>query len=349
MRAFFDWWFHQLASLLPTAMAGGTAAHPDAVIVEVDRSQLTLSLRQGGVTTVVDHLRADEAGLQQVAASVAKRQDRPGLLLVSVTRTCLLQKQLSLPAAAQHDLWNVLSFEIERETPFTPEEVYWTYVRRGRDATAARLDVDLILVPRAIVDPLMKALGDGGLKPLGIEVEGQDGSSAFLPLGNNSNRGNWARSQRPLMPLAAATCALAAIAVVIPFAAQEWALASTDAAIAALSTTAREAATLRQSTERLTATSTFLDKERARNGSALGTLAALTRALPDDSYLTAATLRAGKWTLTGLSPSAAQLIGELAESDELGGPAFEAPVTRSEGSDLETFTISVSLPSTGAP
>src|SRR5262249_21734621 len=156
---------------------------------------------------------------------------------------------------------------------------------------------------------VVKTLREAGLKPAGIELDAGSGAVPFISLENGKKAGDWARTQRPLMPLAAAAGALALIAAGTPFIAQQWQLASVDAALGALSATARDAAALRQSTDRLASTAAFLDQERARNGSALAAFAALTQALPDETYLNGATLRDGKLTFTGLSPSAAQLLG----------------------------------------
>jgi general secretion pathway protein L len=86
-----------------------------------------------------------------------------------------------------------------------------------------------------------------------------------------------------------------------------------------------------------------LKTEHDRNGSAIATLAAATKSLPDETYLTALSLKAGRLTMSGLSPSAAQLIGLLARTPAFREPAFDAPVVESESTGLEAFTITVNV------
>jgi general secretion pathway protein L len=348
MRAFFDWWFHQLAGLFPFAVTGGMDARPDAIILENDRHELNVSLRKRGETISAHRVPADEAGFREIPAAIAQFRDSSKLLLIGVPAAQVLQKRLALPMAAQRDLRNALGFEIERETPFEQEEVYWTHALRSRDAAAGKIAVDLILIPKGSVEPVISGLRDAGLTPSGLELDIGHGMPAFVPLEKDGQNRSWTRPHRSLLPLAAAAGALAMIALTTPFVVQQWDLMTADRAIATLSVAAGEAATLRQATDRLAATAAILDKERSQNGSALTTLAALTRALPDDSYLTAATVRGGKLTLTGMSPSAADLIGDLAQLKEFRGPTFEAPVTQSQQSELEAFTISVSIGEAGA-
>ena len=116
-----------------------------------------------------------------------------------------------------------------------------------------------------------------------------------------------------------------------------------------LSAPAQEAAALRQAADQRAKTIAFLNEQRNQNGSAVALLAAATRALPDDTFLRALSLRGGKLTITGSSPSAAQLIAVLGETPEFRDPAFEAPVVQNPDSGLETFTISVALKTGDAP
>jgi general secretion pathway protein L len=112
---------------------------------------------------------------------------------------------------------------------------------------------------------------------------------------------------------------------------------------------AKEAAALREDLDRREGTIDYIEGERARSGSALAALAAVTRALPDDTHLTALSLRQGRLVLTGIAPSAAGLVRGLAQVPDLRDPAFESQVVTNESGGLETFAISVSLNSAGKP
>jgi general secretion pathway protein L len=148
--------------------------------------------------------------------------------------------------------------------------------------------------------------------------------------------------------LAIAASLLAVVALAAPFAIQQWEFAAVESRIAELETRAKEAAAFRQDARQIAATVDFLTKERGKHGSALNALSAATKSLPDDSYLNALSFREGRLTMNGRSPSAAQLIGLLAQAPEFKEPSFEAPVTRDLDNELEAFSISVTLASKGA-
>ena len=169
----------------------------------------------------------------------------------------------------------------------------------------------------------------------------------LVPLANEA-QGARPRFERPLIPLAAAGCVLALAAIVGPFVYQEWSIASANATIASLQSEADEATALRQSADQLSQTLDFFKKANGQ-GSALSLLAAVTRSLPDDSYLTSLTLSGERLTMNGLSPSAADLVSLFAKLPQFREPSFDSPVVQSEDGDLEKFTISVKLRPAGPP
>lgn len=348
VAVFMNWWLGQLSSLLPAALTQMSARSPDAVVVERRQQGLNLLVRRRGREQRLTGTRDGEGGVRELRDVLRTEGGLPRLLVIRQSAEHILRKSLALPGAARRDIADILGFEIDRETPFQRDEVHWTYVVRARDVQTNMLDVELILLPRAHVDPLVDALRELTLEPAGIEVEAGNGAATLIPLGA-PKRAQWLDARRPLVSVATAAAALALVALVTPFAIQQWELAAVESRIRALETSAREAAELRRQAGQLASTVDFLMKERSKNGTALAALAGATRTLPDDSYLSALSLRSGRVTLNGLSPSAAQLVGLLAQSPEFRDPSFEAPVTRAPETELETFTISVALAPMGAP
>jgi hypothetical protein len=91
-----------------------------------------------------------------------------------------------------------------------------------------------------------------------------------------------------------------------PFVRQQLALGSLEQQIAAGRTAAAEAKSLRQEADRLAGSADFVESERDKAGPPLVVLAAATRVLPDDTYLTEVELQKRKVTLTGRSAAAAR-------------------------------------------
>jgi general secretion pathway protein L len=342
VREFFVWWFEQLADLLPQGLRRSALAASDAVVISpigiLGRSidAVAISLRRHGRETPLGRFglgAADLAELPRVAGRTT---------VLRLDEQDVLGKSVSLPLAAERDLGQVLAFEMDRETPFSAEDLYWNHRIETVDRQGGRISVRLVLTPKAGLSGLLAALGQAGLHPTRAEIADGPDAGSFLPLDGDGGRAD-RPSSRLLWPLAACCAVLGLATASIPFVRQEIALASLDREIALARAGATEADGLRQEIERLSGSADFIESEREKAGRPLVVLAAATRVLPDDTYLTEMELRQRKVTLTGRSAAAARLIGPLAADGTFRNPGFAAPVTRLEALHSELFTINAEV------
>ena len=231
---------------------------------------------------------------------------------------------------------------MDRETPFRAEELYWNHRIISADRHSGRLTVRLSLVPKASLDPLLSDLAASGIQPRRVEIADGPDAGFYLPLNGDGKRLH-RTSNRVLLPAAACCAALAVAAIVTPFVRQELTLASLDREIATSRAAAAEADSLRKEIDHLSGSAGFIESERDKAGRPLLVLAAATRNLPDDTYLTEMELRQRKLTLSGRSVAAARLIAALAGDGDFRNPAFAAPVTRLEALHAELFTINAEV------
>lgn len=338
VRDFLKWWVGQLVALLPAVLRRSAAASGDAMVVvppdPLGRGveAVTVGLRRNGKETPL--------GRFELSPSALRGLPRPpgGACVLRLGRADILAKTLSLPLAAQAELPQVLAFEMDRETPFTSGEIYWSHSIQAIERGSGQMSVRLLLVPKANLAPLLAALAAAGIVPRRIEIADGPDRGAHLPLDGNGGRLSQA-SRRLVRPLAACVVLLALAAVVTPFVRQSLTLSSLDRQIAAAQARAAEAARLREAIRRLAAGADLIEAEQRKAVQPLAVLAAATRVLPDDSYLAELELRGGKVTLSGRSTAAARLIGALAATGTFRNPAFAAPVTRLEAQHTEVFTI----------
>ncbi len=339
---FFDWWRQQLLDLLPLGIARAISRRADAVILDLDGETAKLLVRRGGAVALMRQSKADEGGFRELSQALATVEDLPRSVILRLPSASVLHKAVSLPLAAKRNLQTVLGFEMDRETPFARDEVYWNFVVGRDDKTSGRVRVDLFIVPRAIAEPVVDSLRAAGIAIDGVEIGEQNRGGAVIRLAA-ARRWEWLTGDRSLLGLTAGAAVLFLLAILTPFIRQELALSAANSTIAALSSQADAAGSLRQSIDQTSGAAGVIGRERVHTGNLLGTLAAVTKLLPDDSHLTALTLREGHLTITGVSPSAAHLIDVLAKSSAFRDPTFESPVVQSDKGHLETFTISATL------
>jgi general secretion pathway protein L len=342
---FFDWWRQQLLELLPSGVARAIARRADAVILDLDRDTAKLLVRRDGAIALMRQTKADENGFGELRQALATVEDLPPSVILRLPQAAVLRKAVSLPLAAKRNLKTVLGFEMDRETPFVRDEVYWDFAVDREDKAASRVHVDLFIVPRAVADPVIDNLRAAGIAIDGVEVGDGSRGGAIIRLAP-ARRWQWLTTDRPLLALTAGAGVLFLLAILTPFIRQEFALSVANSTIEALSGQAETAGSLRQAIDQSSGAAGVIGRERARTGNFLETLAAVTKLLPDDSHLTALALREGHVTITGVSPSAAHLIDVFAKSNTFHDPTFESPVVQSDSGHLETFTISATLAGT---
>jgi len=323
MFGFFQWWLEWLAGDFWNRPARGLA---DALIVGIAPEQFSFHARRGGVLSDLGSFPAEETA--------------PVVLWLPAA--WILRKHLVLPLAARADLPRLLGYEMERETPFSLGEIWWTHRVLKVDESSRTIEVEMILVPRAPVEPVLERLRAEGMEPAWIECEDNAGSMDLIPLGTAPPpRMRLDRFLRgPGARLGIAAAGLATVAVTLPFARQYYELGVSAGEIA-----------------RLRADKSFRPEngieaqvaaERSRLGHPLAALAEVTRLFPDGTYLTGFSLQGGIVRLTGFSPDAAGLIGILAKSPVFSDPALASPVTRSAETGLESFVIRAGFGAGGA-
>lgn len=342
LREFFAWWCAQLADLLPQELRRSALGTGDALVITPIGSlgqgveAVAVDQRHNGRESPLGHFALGAIGIADLSRMASKTT------VLRLGEADVLGKTVSLPLAAERELDQALAFEMDRETPFTAEELYWSHRIIGADRQNGRLSVRLSLVPKANLDPLLTDLAAVGIRPTRLEIADGADKGTYLPIngdGTHKNRG----SHRLLWPAAVCCAALALAAVLTPFVRQELTLATLNRQVAATRAAAGEADTLRQEIDRLSGSAGFIESERDKAGRPLAVLAATTRILPDDTYLTEMELRQRKLTLSGRSAGAARLIGPLAADPEFRNPGFSAPVTRLEALRAELFTINAEV------
>ncbi len=343
VREFFRWWLGQLSDLLPERWRRLGSRETDAVIIipagplddVVDG--VIVGFRRNGQETTLGRFRLGGDELPEIPRLAGKP------VVLRLDEGDVLGKTLVLPLAAERHLDEVLTFEMDRETPFAVEEVFWSQRIARRDRRTGQLWVRLLLVPRAKLAQLLGALEQAGVRPGWAEIAAGPDRDSHLPLDIHGGGGHVSAHRALLWPALACCIVLAIATAIIPFVRQSAALASIEGTIAADRSAAAEAQKLRQEIDQLSNSTDLVEIERNQGGRPVAILASLTRQLPGDTYLTDLVQQQGRVTLTGRSAAASRLIAILAAGERLRNPTFAAPVTRIASNQQEIFTITAEV------
>jgi general secretion pathway protein L len=336
LREFVLWWARQMVAFVPKSLLA-SANRDGTLFASLEDSgenrHLHLAIRRKRQEDSIGSFSLDATGLR--AAAGALRQ-RPGRVVLRVPPETLLERSVVLPLAAERDIDRVVTYDMDRLTPFSADEVFWSCEVEHRDRAAGRLQARLSLVPRAALQALISALSQMGLRANTIETLAGGDTRRQIPCDD-------ARPARPgrraTAFAAVVTGALAVAAIVTPFAMQSIVRADVDARVEALQPQAAEAAALRRRIASATSGADAIAAERARTADTLQVLAAVTDILPDDTVLSDFSLNQGKLGIGGQSVAAAGLIPALAAHPMIRNPSFAAPVTRTQDGRADAFVI----------
>ena len=348
---FLTWWGKSLAAWLPARWRAALGFGRDRLLLADvgDALQLRLESDDGvrgpiiedlGVLPSGADLGPDEDPLQPVLNRAIA--DVPRWLVLPATAG--LRRRLTLPAAAAERLRDVVSFEIDRQTPFSVDAVAFDARILGRRASDGQLDVELVAVPNTSLQPRLEALG-----PLAHTLAGIDlADSAGVPLRVNLLPPSQRRQRAD--PWRSWNWVLAAIAV-FTLAVGLWQVlanrrAAADAfeqSVEARAGDARRAAMQRQRLVDAVAGQTFLDQTRAGRPSAIEVVDELSRRLPDSTYLEKLAIENDKLLLIGLSSEASALVDRLEGSKLWKAAALTGAVQPDPRTRRDRFTLTADL------
>lgn len=339
LNEIISWWVQQMLDLIPARWRRVEAGPANAIVVAWNEGGGELLTRRDHRDASLGRFAADEAGLRAARGLLGNR--RAEATVLRLPAGYVLERLVTLPLAAEQGLDRVVRYEMDRFTPFTADEVYFSATVRRRDRANGKLTLAISLVPRVRLMPVIEALAGLQLAATVLEAPGPDGAPRHIALAEaDTRRQRW--RDRAMLATAGGCAILAAAAVGLPFLLQSQARDSIEDRIATLQPRVKMAEQLRQRLNATAQGSDAVTAEHARLGDTLQTVAALTSILGDDTHLIGLVVRQRQVTLEGQSAAAAKLITSLSSDPNIRNASFAAPVTRSEtGSDLFSIKAEV--------
>lgn len=285
-----------------------------------------LSLRDGAFLNEAGHPAV--ALLRGARVSLALRSDR------------FLFRTLDLPAKAGEFVDGVIRAQIDRLTPWTPSQAAFGHDRPAH-GVGDRISVTLAATSLTLIEPLLRALRGIQAHSIVVLTRQPDADPAQPPIQVYETEGH-VREMRG----AARRKLVGAGAAALAFAGLSGALAGTAGAYldSQLDEVAAQTRAWRQ-----TQSSTALDPDAAlhkrKSATPLATLAleALSRLLPDDTYLKDMQIIGDKIEMSGVTRDAAKLIRLIEQVPTFTQATFSGPTTRAPNETGEQFHIEARL------
>ena len=343
LRRFLDWWGQELAALLPERWRAALVERRDELRIErVAEGGWTLRRVPGAEDADPVVLPAD-AGAEDWQAAVARlraRSEVPADLVLILEGRGVLARHLSLPLAAEDNLAQVLAFEMDRQTPFKPEQVRFDHRVTARDVQTRTLGIDLLIAPRASVDAALAPVQAAGLSLDAIDTlladDRRNGYNLLPPEARAE------RSQRDRVVnwvLAAVVVILAWTAMSTSIRNRERALEDLNAEVDRVKVEARRVGLLEKELDEAVSGANFLTELKQQHPVAIDLIRDLTERLPENTALQRLSVNRGEVQIQGVSSEASALITILQTSPLIEGPALQGAITPDQRTQKEQFMI----------
>ncbi|HET6604079.1 MAG TPA: PilN domain-containing protein [Xanthomonadaceae bacterium] len=338
---FLAWWGGELRSLLPPRWRSLLEVEAAQVLLEIDGDALSIARADRDALIELARLPlADPAALAAAADAALDQQPATLRRILILPPARVLRRSLTLPAAALENLRQVVAFELDRQTPFKPEQVHYDARVARRDAADRQVEVELALVPRSLIESQLERLGALGGTLDAVDTRGADGRRLgfnLLPPEQRAHRANarvWLN-----LALGLGALLLLAVAAVHTVENRRAAVAELEAEVEHQRSEARAVNQLREALADAVEGANFLAVRRAAQPLMIGLLEELTTRLPDDTYLERLSYSDGQLTVTGQSSEPARLLGSLQDSAHIRSPALSGSIQPDPRTGKDRFTI----------
>ncbi len=351
-KQFFRWWKRELVFLVPEKLKPFLNNEQGFIIIAPKGNQLVFTYR---FLDINEHLvtvdRADRSFTLQNLYSKDERLIKAKIIL-RLSSQDAIQKELSLPIAAKENLHQVVSYELDRYTPFKAEQVYFAVKILAGENEPGHLRVMMILTTRELLDGFYDDVRAMGISLLFVDyqdspnnLDGFDEAYNLLPEKFRQKTANLPRV------LNGALIAMTSILLILVIAMPVWFESQTVDALQLkaekLEKDAKKVKAMQSSIDAVIDETSQLIKEKSASPDVINILNTLSLLIKDDTSLNYAQYSEGHLQIQGESPAASALLAVLEESELFSNARFASPVTQDRISNLERFQITVDVVKAG--
>ena len=337
-------WKDELSDLARERIPGLSHERGSHLEIEIDDDGFAANLIDGERLHRLGHIPRGEAASAALARLLSRFEQEAGRdVVLRVSPSLTLTPQLKIPSASNRMLKGALGFELERLTPIDPAELYFDFVVEGREPETNLTRVTLRVVRRAVLDEaLLVCHGAGALVgSIGFSGDRREGDWTSFPVDRPAFlRMQWRRFGNLILAGLAGVLFLAVIV-----AGYARGSSANDALSDQVADAMTRAAAVERMEHRIETANTQISRLVAQRQGPLfiESLAALSRLLPEGTWLTELHLEGGKLRADGYSKNASALIGILDRSGSFANAQFSSPLVRNPADGTDRFELTFDI------
>ncbi|MFI3180602.1 MAG: PilN domain-containing protein [Methylococcales bacterium] len=349
IKPFLRWWGCELAFLIPIKVRQFFQAPRTAIIIQPMGEQFDLSYEINGVQKKLVTVARDISKVNVVQKLLSNdNRFKDAIFILRLSHHEVLSKTLNLPLAAQANVSQVVHYELDRYSPFQAEKVYFATRIESIDTEAAQLIVQLIFMPRKLLETLY-----ADCKMLGISLDFVEAENFpndlqqlhclynLLPAHLQPKIANTPR--RIIAGLVMSLVFLIVASLTLPVWLEYEAVENLQTKIAKIDKEVKAVKTLQAEMDVIREENQVLINDKTATPNVVAILNEISILMKDDSWLAYLQYSEGQVQLQGESPKASNLLTDLEASDYFAKVNFASPVTQDKASGMERFQISAEI------
>ncbi|MCK5828730.1 MAG: PilN domain-containing protein [Methylococcales bacterium] len=349
LSRFFTWWGQELKFLLPKKMRESFSGGKGFLVVEASGDKVKVSYvkqEQEEVLGEFEHNALAKEEIQNIIDSSTKYKEAD--IVLRVPENLSVKQDIFLPAAAEANIQQALTYEIDKYTPFNKDQVYFDTIKLEKENKSTQIHLLLILVKKSTLDEMYQRSLDLGLVPYFSDSAAQTVVSGDLHSKYNLLPSNLCqkRDKTPFFIMLGSlflTCALLAFLLFYPLYKLEGGL---DKVKHHRRLVEKEAMIIDESKKGIDylylATQKVIDKQNELPPM-IDIINTASRVLKDDTWVSQFRFVNKSLQITGQSGSASSLIESLEKTTIFHNAKFISPVTKDNRSGKERFKISTEI------
>lgn len=347
LRRFWRWWTGELVLCIPAALRNWTRKLRVAPAVLPEDGGFSIYRFNGKTWLRVGQAQGATPEARSKALAVQLRASRIDRFTVALPPGQFLAKTIVLPQAAEENLRNALQYELDRHTPFKPDEVGFDCCVVGRNDALREIVARLVIAQKSTIGNAVSAVAGTGLTVVAVQPALPDRDSLTLNLLPHDDAGNRVVQRIMLWAPWLLLLALGAVAILLPIFQKRAQVIDLQPQVNVAAQQASAADALHQTLDRAQSEYNFVLQKRYAMPTSLQLLNEVTRILPDDTWLQnfdlRTTTKGRELQLQGETGVAGKMIELFEQSPLLAGASFKSPVTQAPGSAASRFHIGMDV------
>lgn len=349
LQPFLRWWGRELSFLLPTKVRLFFHAPRAIIIMRVMDDKFELYYEIDEQQQFLASLEKNSSNAKKVRELI-ESDDRfkNAIFILRLSSHEALCKTLNLPPAAQANVSQVVSYELDRYSPFKADQVYFATHIEHLDKEAAQLIVQLLITPRKLLETLYADCKTLGITPHYVDVENcpndlQQLHSAYNLLPPHLQPKMTNTPRRIIAILLALLVTLSLSSLALPVWLEYQAVNQLQDKISKIEKEVKEIKVLQTNIEKFSEENQSLINEKTALPPVIAILNEISVLMKDDSWLSYLQYGDNQLQLQGESQTASNLLADLEASDYFAKASFASPVTQDKASGMERFQITVEI------